>query len=137
MAYLNVYLAGPEKSEWDGELISECSQFHYFQPIRDSYTSEAQAERARQRDAADTCVYAYTPEMLYPFFLFELVDDSNLKPTDTYFLYLREYDGYRASARTWTWVEALVSLLEGNSVTCYDNMDDLVTQMEVLIAAAA
>ncbi len=133
--YLTLFLGGPEKSEWDGEFISKCNQFDYFSPIRDSYTPESQAERARQRTSVDACVYCYTPEMVLPYFLCELIDDSNKRPDYTYFLTLKTYNGLTDSTRRWTMIQGISSLVSENGVTVYTKMSQLVNKINELIAA--
>ncbi len=88
-----VFLGGTcNESTWRNDLI-KMLRIDYFNPVVDDWTTECMDEELRQRELCDYCLYVITPKMTGVYSIAEVVDDSNKKPNETMFCFLKTEDG--------------------------------------------
>lgn len=69
-------------SSWR-EALKPLLIIEYFDPVKEDWTPEDQAEEVRQRQTCDFVLYVLTPRMESFYSIAEVVDDSNKQPQKT------------------------------------------------------
>jgi hypothetical protein len=83
-----VFLGGTcNGSQWRSILIDKL-KIHYFDPVVDDWTPEAQEEEIKQRKNCNFVLYVITPKMTGVYSIAEVIDDSNKRPHKTIFCFL-------------------------------------------------
>ena len=89
-----VFLGGTcNESTWRNELIGKLF-IDYFNPVVDDWTEECYQRELQERANSDFVLYVITPRMTGVYSIAEVIDDSNKQPEKTFFVFLREDNGF-------------------------------------------
>ena len=87
---MKVFLGGTcNNSSWREELIPQL-EIEYYNPVVEDWTPECMEEEIKQRKEADYCLFVITSEMTGVYSIAEVIDDSNKKPRQTVFAFVKD-----------------------------------------------
>lgn len=120
-----VFLGGTcNGSQWRKQVIKNL-KIHYYDPMREEWTSEMMQEELKQRAESDFCLYVLTPKMDGFFSVAEVIDDSNKRPQKTIFSFLFEDEGNRFSEAQIKSLQQVGEMVKRNGAKYFKTLDEV------------
>jgi len=119
---MKVFLGGTcNESKWRDILIPQL-EIGYFNPVVKEWTPECMDEEIRQRETCNIVLYTITPKMTGTYSIAEVIDDSNKRPSKTFFILLREDGGQRFDDGQWRSLGAVAQMVKRNGGAVFYNL---------------
>ncbi len=122
----DIFLGGTcNGSKWRDELIELLEPYiTYFNPVVDDWNEEAYQTELKHREKDSFILYCITPEMEGFYSIAEVVDDSNKRPQNTVFCYLKNYGGKEFNGVEYKSIIKTAALVGNNGGRVFSSLED-------------
>lgn len=122
----DIFLGGTcNGSKWRDEFVKLLnSHVTYFNPVVEDWNEASYDIELKHREKDNFTLYCITPEMEGFYSIAEVVDDSNKRPQNTIFCYLKKYGGKEFSEVEYKSIMRTVMLVANNGGRVFSNLKD-------------